>query len=388
MKYRIAIFCPDSHFLYNIHTLDQKGVGGGVTARVRIAHALAAQGHAISLHINCPVEETLDGVSYHHWTKLKKIESDIFIVSTSGSGMDLTCLSQVEIDAKLKVLFVHGTSQPQGLEHYAFDYIYVPSNFLRQIIIDQWRIKGATVFVTHHGVEKSFFENQKDRIPQRDPFALLYAGHPSKGLDAAISVLRILRRKEARFSLHIFGGNRLWGEEQPSMPDEPGLTFHGLVGQPDLAQKMRSCGFNLSLQAREEPFGMVVTESMCAGCIVLASPVGAYPEIISDGYDGFLVPGIYSDHKTLTAAAGMIMDLVKSSNTMEIIRRNARAAPLGWNTVAKTWEGHWDYLFQNNLYRQSLQTCSECAGEWISLADGLHCPVCGRYQRPTYRMIR
>jgi glycosyltransferase involved in cell wall biosynthesis len=386
MKYDVAIFCPDQHMLYDIHTLNLQGAGGGITARVRIAHALAAQGHSVSLYINCPVEKTIEGVDYHHWSNLKKINTDIFIVSTSGGGMDLAYLEQVEIKARLKILFVHGVPQPKGLKYYAYDFIYAPSNFILNTITNDWESKRNRIFVTHHGVEDQFFNGKGVRSLQRDPYAILYAGHPSKGLETAISILQILQKRDQKYTLNVYGGNQLWGESERLPAEIPGLRYRGLVGQQELVQKIQECGFSLGLQTREEPFGMVMTESMRAGCIVLASPVGAYPEIVRNGYDGFLVPGNPNDMETHEFAAGLIEQLMKFPDYRQYIRRNAISAPLTWEIVAKTWEGHWGWYLdtplkgpQSNLH--FLPICPECGGEWLPLADGIHCTDCGRYQK-------
>ncbi len=40
-RYRVVIYCPDRHIVYDGRTPDEIGVGGGITARVRMARALA-----------------------------------------------------------------------------------------------------------------------------------------------------------------------------------------------------------------------------------------------------------------------------------------------------------------------------------------------------------
>ena len=54
VKRRVAIFCPDRHILYDGRTPDEVGVGGGITARVRMARALARRGHEVHMIVNCP----------------------------------------------------------------------------------------------------------------------------------------------------------------------------------------------------------------------------------------------------------------------------------------------------------------------------------------------
>ena len=386
MTFKIAIFCPDQHILYDLDTLNQKGVGGGITVRVRVAHALAALGHQVSLFVNCPVEKTISGVEYHHFSKLKEIETDIFIASTSGDRLDLSCLGQVRINSCLKILSIHGNTLPAGLEFFHFDFVYVPSNFLCQIFKHEWAIDPRKIFVTQRGVEEDNFDKHLVGEIPRDPFSLLYAGHPSKGLEAALAVLRILRQHDPRFSLHVYGGYQLWGQKDDLVLNDPGVKVHGMLGQQELAFKMLACGFSLNLQARQEPFGVVVAESLRAGCIVLASPVGAYPEIIRDGFSGFLIPGDHSTAGTQEFAAGLILQLIQNPDYQDFIRRNAAQSPLNWGLVAQTWVGHWIWFNNRNRSNSSealqyIQGCDICNGKWLLLADGLHCIDCGQYRR-------
>ena len=386
MTYKIAIFCPDQHILYDLNTLNKTGVGGGITVRIRIAHALAALGHQVKLFVNCPIETNISGVEYHHFSTLKEIDTDIFIASTSGGALDLSCLGKIRINAGLRILSIHGTKQPTGLEFFPYDFIYAPSNFLGRIIRSEWEINPEKIFITQRGIEELNYAPRLDGVIPRDPFSLIYAGHPSKWLEAALAVLRILRQQDPRFSLHVYGGYQLWGQNDELVLDEEGVEYHGLVGQQELALKMMGCGFSLNLQARQEPFGVVVAESMRAGCIVLASPVGAYPEILSDGFSGFFVAGDHTAPSTHEFAAGLIQRLVQNPDYLKFIRRNAAHSPLNWDVVAQTWVGHWNWLNSRNQSNaakslQTIQGCGVCNGEWLMLADGLHCINCGQYRK-------
>ena len=125
---------------------------------------------------------------------------------------------------------------------------------------------------------------------------------------------------------------------------------------------------------------MVIPEAMRAGCIVLASPVGAYPEIIQHNRDGFLITGDPAHPRTHQTAADLIIELVGNPEKLAALRRRARATPLDWDVVARAWEGHWGWV--RNGSGPTTGVCNWCGGERILLADGLHCTVCGRYQRP------
>jgi glycosyltransferase involved in cell wall biosynthesis len=377
MSYRVVLYCPDNHILSNWKIVNETGVGGGITARTRISHALAKRGHYVVSYVNCPRDEKIQGVEYRHFSGLEKVDTDIFIASSSGGALELGSLKSIPVQARIKILMILGNSLPENTDPGYFDSIYILSNYVRGVAQRQWQVEPDRLFVSYLGIAEENFPPPQNR---RDPFQMAYLSHPSKGLDAAIAVTRILRRSDPRFTLHVFGGNRLWGGVDEPVYNEPGVVYHGLVGQQKLARHLQQTGFSLNLQAREEPFGMVVTESMRAGCIVLASPVGAYPELIRNGYNGFLVPGSHIEPETHQYAAALIERLVRNPDYMECVRRNAVNTPMGWEVVAKTWEGHWNWRF-TRTDTQYLGKCSLCQGELLMLADGLHCTGCGHYQQ-------
>jgi len=379
--YSITIYCPDNHLTYDRLALDRKGIGGGVTTRVRMAYALAAHGHRVRLYINCPKERTELGVETHHFSTLKSDCSDIFIASTSGGQFDIGALGNIELENQLKILLVHSVSKPNGLSFYPFNFVYSPSNFIRGKAVNEWGVSPENVFVSNRGVTETYFTSRWP--PRRNPFSMVYAGHPSKGLETAISILRSLRKVEPRFHLHVYSGAGLWGETGDDPKPEAGITFHGVIGQCQLARELQKSSFSLNLQNREEPFGIAVIEAMRAGCVVLASPVGAYPEIITNGRDGLLIPGDPCEEEARRIAVELILRLVRNPEYVSYLRRNASQAPLNWDQVARTWEGHWEWYISGKsiTVMAGLGRCNECHGTWLTLADGLHCAQCGNHQR-------
>lgn len=374
---QITFYCPDQHLTYDLRTLDDIGVGGGVTGRIRMAHALAARGHTVTVYVNCPENIDLDGVCYRHFSNLHSLKTDIFVASSSGA-LDLSSLETLDLQALLRVIMLDGVPKPKGLDKFPFDVIYTPSNFARDQIVQLWPVPASQLFVCHRGVVSSYFQTTVSVV--RNPYALVYLSHPSKGLEAALAVLRLLRNSDERYCLHIFGGQQLWGQPVQPLINEPGVIDHGLVGQRQLAQELLQCNFSLALQAREEPFGLVITDSMRAGCIVLASPVGAYPELVQSGVNGFLIDGLHTAPATYKSAAQLITNLQQDRGLAESVRSHAQHTPLDWAVIAQTWEQHWDWVLSATLPPHTRKiVCAICAGPLATFADGEHCTNCGRY---------
>ncbi len=352
MKYRITFYCPDRHIEYDAgRTPDQKGVGGGVTARIRLAQALARIGHTVSMVCNCHRDENHLGVHYLPLDRVREIDTDILLLSTSGDALSLEPLLKLKVSTKLKILLIYGLPKPKGIDEIGVDYFYPPSNFIRQVMLAEWGdIPQDRIFVTYFGVVKKNFEREEGRrFGPRDPYRLAYVGHPSKGRDAAIGTLKILRKADSRFHLHTFGDERLWGGKAKRIRFLPGVKDFGMINQLELAQRLLTCTYGMFLQERLEPYANVTLEALSAGLIPIASPVGGFPEQITEGWNGFFIEGPHNDPATWERTARLILDLSRDPERLRTFSENARSSTYEWDVVAKSWEQHWDMvLHQEN----------------------------------------
>jgi glycosyltransferase involved in cell wall biosynthesis len=383
---RVTIYSPDRHVSYDGATTDKVGVGGGITARIRIARSLAKLGHDVTVVANTPRAETFDDVRYIPLDDAERITADALVVNSSGGDLDLGPLLRLALDTKLRAVWVQGIDPPKAIEQVGMDYLYAPSNFIRTLARDRWGIAAARIYVTHNGVARAE-PSRKRKAPRRDLHRLIYNSHPSKGLAAAIEVVRMLRKDDPLFELHVYGGTGLWGQTDKPPAAEPGIVYHGLIGQDALGEEMERAGFSMNLQARLEPFALAPAEAMAAGCIVVASPVGGYPELVRHGYNGFLVPGDHTTAETQGRAARIIADVASRPDFAAGIRRNATPWPLDWDTLARAWIGHWEWALggapkpSEAGWSVGFDPCRDCGGEFLALADGYHCVSCGYHTR-------
>ncbi|MCS7017136.1 MAG: methyltransferase domain-containing protein [Gemmatales bacterium] len=385
MAYRICLYSPDTHVIYDGLTPDVRGIGGGVTARVRMMRSLSRIGHSVCAYVNCVEPGTYDGVAYIPFQTAQKIEADIAIFITTGGQLDLSPAARLSIRARLKIVWVQGHLPIKGLEDIAPDYIYVASNFLREVVTRDWGMPTERVVVFYNGLEQEYFRSLPNIEAERNPFSLVYLGHPSPGLDACIKVLRDLRSRDERFQLDVFGGNELWGQQTAAI-EEPGVHVHGLIGQRELISRLPRYNFCLALQDIEEGFGIAVQQAKRAGVVVIASSIGAFKELFINGYDGFLIESPVTSSKCREETVELITNLIQQPEYVSFVRRNALATPWDWDLAAQSWTAHWDIVLHHSSVTNSLRSvarpnysCPKCRASLLALPDGQHCLTCGRY---------
>ncbi|MFU0932502.1 glycosyltransferase family 4 protein [Kluyvera cryocrescens] len=86
------------------------------------------------------------------------------------------------------------------------------------------------------------------------------------------------------------------------------VSLKGHLSKNDLYNEMKLSNIFLFPCQWEEPFGMVIIESLGSGTPVIASKKGGIPEIINDGYNGYLI----EDSKCLTLFVERIIFLKNS----------------------------------------------------------------------------
>ena len=370
---KIVFYSPDRHIAYDGSTPERVGVGGGITVRIRVAAALAALGHDVQMICNCTERIVCDGVEYKPLDSVKALNADIVIAQTSGGALDLTPLILLPVEARLRVLLLAGVDEPKAWEAFQPQLITACSEYVANTVWESWSPRPGKIFVCPYGITPQPPEDW----PDRDLHSIVYTSHPSKGLVASIQVIRLLRRHDTAWNLHVFGGNRLWGgNDEPVV--EAGVQYHGLVSQSFLRRNHPRFGFSLHLQRRLEPFGLTLVEAMAAGCVAIASPAGAYSEIIEHGRNGFLVPGDPESPETQQAAAALIRNLSDSPDEIAGISQNARSSPLSWETIARAWETWW--RSELNPEATDGPGCSGCHEVMLRTPAGYHCQRCGKYR--------
>ncbi|MEA2932771.1 MAG: hypothetical protein QOI56_1556, partial [Actinomycetota bacterium] len=198
------------------------------------------------------------------------------------------------------------------------------------IAISQAQVKPAPDItiarVIHHGVTASEFPWGDG---QGDYFVFLGRLAADKGAHRAIAAA-----EKAGVKLVLAGkvrerAERDYFEQQvaPHLSDD--IRFVGEVPHDEKLRLLAGARATLFPIRWNEPFGLVMIESLACGTPVLAFPEGAAPEVIDDGKTGFLVDG-----------EGEMADAIASVG--EIDRGACRAAVEGYFSVSRMVGEHLD----------------------------------------------
>ena len=153
---------------------------------------------------------------------------------------------------------------------------------------DQARVHPeADWTVIHHGV--TFRPPPFQEAPGDD---LCFVGRmaPEKGFPDAIEIARLTGRRlvvAAKIPTRQIEIDYFDAVIRPLL-DRADVTILGELSEADRDQLVASSRASLVPSAWPEPFGLVVIEALACGTPVLARRVGAIPEIVRDGIDGFI----------------------------------------------------------------------------------------------------
>ena len=162
-----------------------------------------------------------------------------------------------------------------------------------EYIAQMGRKQGGNWAVIPNFVDTDFYDFVPS-VKTDAPLVFLSRLESIKGTHTAIKVALGARRRL------IIAGNRVdsekgrayWNSEvQPYL--RPGIIDY--VGAVNDAQKNELLGNAAAMLVPvewEEPFGIVFVEALACGTPVIATPVGALPEIVENGRHGFLVNSV------------------------------------------------------------------------------------------------
>lgn len=197
------------------------------------------------------------------------------------------------------------------------DFIVAVSKAVRDSLIKAYKIPESKIQVIYNGVDTERFA-AKHISNIISPLKLIFVGRliEDKGVQIILQAMS-LYEKEAEVHLTIVGDGIYKQKLEELVRDlnlEHKVEFLG--NRNDVPEVLAKADVFLHVPLLEEGFGITVIEAMACGLICICSKSGALPEIINDGYNGFLVNkgdamGIYDCLKSITRLSQKDMYSIK-----------------------------------------------------------------------------
>lgn len=194
------------------------------------------------------------------------------------------------------------------------DFVISPSKSLIDKLKSQGFFRDSEIAVIPNPVEKDPEIIEKDYIT----IDILYVGALSKhkGVDVLIRAFRELGDDNMR--LHIVGRGPDEDKLKAISGDDEKIIFHGFLEGEELSGMYGKANVTVVPSICYENSPMVVYESFAHSTPVIGSNLGGIPELITEGYNGFLFePGDKDELK------GVLKRLVEDPSILKEFEKNA-----------------------------------------------------------------
>lgn len=194
------------------------------------------------------------------------------------------------------------------------DVIISPSRFLMNFHTRLGFFGKSKQYVIPHGIE------QKDNVkPENNPSReFLFIGQIVEHKGPQIVLEAFKRLKNLDVKLHFIGTGSYLDALKQMAGDDIQIIFHGYVETKEFEQIIRRCSYLIVPSLWYEIFGLVIIEGMNKGLPVIGSNIGAIPELIKDGYNGFLFnPG------NIKCLQQIIEKLINNKDILSTLSKNA-----------------------------------------------------------------
>jgi glycosyltransferase involved in cell wall biosynthesis len=314
---KLYVLCPSTTIRSsgNVHLYPiGYNPGGGIFAQVR---------NQVSFQLR---------LSYQLAGLIGKVKLWVFF---GGEGLLLPMLTAKLFRGKV-VLSLAGYLEKEG--EFKKNVLYKPLSLLKRIncrlaykiviysqrLIKEWRLeghKGKIVIAHEHFLDFSTFKLEKP-LPKRDKI-VGYIGDliEYKGIRSLLESIPKVLEKENNLKFLIVGDGKMQRKIEHYLSGanlSERVSLMGWVPHEEIPKHLNDL-YLLVLPSYTEGMPNIMLEAMACGTPVLATPVGAIPDVVKDGETGFIM-----ENNSPKCIAENIVRAVNHPN-LEQIARNAQA---------------------------------------------------------------
>lgn len=360
----ILFFAPHAVQKWEPSHAEAYGLGGSETAVIMLAQELVTRGHGVTLL--CPggtkTPQVHKGVVYRG---LEYYQEEVRGDGLRAYDVLISCRAPwVLRDPELKI--------PTWIWHqdngYGNKWMWCPEVDERSegsLHVSEWardglirELYGANLeaHVKHkvigNGIPKEWCLVHTDNPPERDPFKVIYASDPTRGLATLLKLWPRVLEAVPQATLDVYAdfqvalalnanrpgelglpGLQEIQEIQTLLANTPKVTSHGRIGQMELTKRMMSAGvYAYPGGPMPEGFGVALVQAEAAGMYVVAPEVGALPEVLVTNYKTGGMSG------TPESFLACLLDYAFKASSGELHRAASRE-----DISQRAWDRHgWD----------------------------------------------
>ena len=353
----IRFYCPRGIEPWDWRSIDEGGIGGSETHVVEMAARLAKE-HDVAVYapLKEDTPESNAGVSWRNIHELDPREDAIWVLQRCPEALE-----KYEWKGK-KVLHLHDIMIPNAWDPdwgKQADLIVGQSETHARAMQETLPGLNGQVTWVGSGARVGLFERIEAEGPvERNPKKMIWASDPLRGLGGALLPMwEALKRAVPDAELHIFYGWQVTdglmkdGDELRTMQleemksdtlmqlDQPGIYWHGRVGQEELYREWLSAGVWPYWTDFQEVCCIAALEAQCAGVIPVTNSWWALAENV---HYGWLLHG----HPTANVAVQdeyleATVFVLNNPEVQELFRQEMVSKVrerFSWDAVAARWE--------------------------------------------------
>jgi glycosyltransferase involved in cell wall biosynthesis len=288
---RIALYCGHNFMPWGPRSL-WSGIGGSEEAAILVTRELARLGCDVTVYTNLEpgARGVHDGV---RWLPCASFDDeppgDVFIAWRTAAYVELAKgWGQAHH-------WLHNRQDDPYPEHITprLDRLFVVSRSHANDAGFSAR-ERAKVYVTSNGLDPRFFRDAGYNEPDR----AIYASCPARGLLEVLDMWPRIRRAVPAAKLDVYNGFTPVYEAMAALYpglqlvktrilpklEQPGVTFHGMVGQDKLAEGFARAGVWVYPTTTRETSCITAMKALAMGCIPITSGIAGVGETL-DGRD-------------------------------------------------------------------------------------------------------
>lgn len=195
------------------------------------------------------------------------------------------------------------------------DIVTAPSQFMIDKLKKDGFFRGTRTTILPLGIDLT--ENEKiEKYYQTIDILFVGRLNKYKGLDILIESFKKLNHKN--IVLHIVGKGPDMGEFKKIAGSNSNIRFYGFVPERELIELYKKANIVVVPSIWYEVFGLVIIESFKYGTPVVGSDIGAIPELIENGHNGYLF-----EAGSVAELKKVLENLLENSSELKRLSENA-----------------------------------------------------------------